>query len=98
MSETRRNLHPNEIRLFLFADYADPEGQPLPNSMLHSVRQTVNGYKVAACKPAADRLASGINYWSFPLLDFLIVNAPICEQCMKVMLNEGLLVDTRTPA
>lgn len=94
----RRTLHPNEVRLFLFADYADPEGQPLPNSMLHAVRQTVNGQKLAPCTASLQRLNDGMNYWSFPLLDFLIVHAPICEECMSVMLEEGLLVDTRTPA
>lgn len=92
-----RKLHPSEVRLFLFADAAFPDTAPT-HRYLHAVRETVNGNKVPACQQGVSFLADGYNYWSFPLLDFLLVNAPVCEACIDVLTEEDLIIDTRHPA
>lgn len=92
-----RKLHPSEIRLFLFADGEFPDSAPADRE-LHAVRETVNGNKVPACLLGVSYMGAGYNYWSFPLLDFLLVNAPMCQACIDVLTEEDLIVDTRQPA
>lgn len=93
----RRKLDPREVRLFLFADGVNEEIGPRQRE-LHAVRETLNGRKIPACAIGEAYLGGDYNYWSFPLLDFLIARAPCCFHCMETLIEENLIVDTRAPA
>ena len=85
----RRKLNRQELRLILFADaYQDDNADH--QHALHVVRQTVKGQKITACHIAQKLFADDLNYWDFPVLNFLLHHAPICVNCRKVLNEEGV--------
>lgn len=94
----RRKLDRRECKLILFAHMLLPNHLPNGNARLHLVRMRHNGGLVPACTASEIILEDAqTGYYLFPLLGWLVENAPICVICKKTVYIEGLLVEKENP-
>lgn len=87
----KRRLQPSECRLVLWAMELSATGSLQPSAQLHLARQRVGGGLVMACEVGQLIYDGGAAYYTFPFLEFIWKNAPICPTCKKMIYTERLV-------